>query len=269
MGSTTTGTLEVIEKGRCSASHPVPLVFVHGAFQAAWCWDGNFLDFFAGHGYRAVAFSLRGHGSSPSPKPVRTCSIADYVEDLCAICTDLSPKPVLIGHSMGGFVIQKYLETHNAPGAVLMASAPPRGHLSTMMRLLRQRPWNCLKFGLTGDPSDLYGTSDGLRKLYFSEGTADAVLADAARRFQRDSLRALNVDMTVGNRVTPERVSTSLLVLGGQSDATYPRTDVLTTAAAYRTVAEFFPQTGHQMMLDSTWASVAERIHMWLVSRGL
>jgi pimeloyl-ACP methyl ester carboxylesterase len=269
MGSATTSRLEVIDKGRCSGSHPVPLVFVHGAFQAAWCWDENFLDFFAGHGYRAVAFSLRGHGSSPSSKPVRSCSIADYVEDLCSVCAGLSPKPVVIGHSMGGFVVQKYLETHDAPGAVLMASAPPRGHLGALTRLMRQRPGNCMKFGLTGDPSDLYGTSDGFRNLYFSERTPDAVLADAARRFQPDSLRALNLDMTLGNRVTPERVSTSVLVLGGHSDGTYRRTDVLATAAAYRTVAEFFPDTGHQMMLDSTWASVAQRIQMWLASRGL
>ena len=252
-----------------SGSHPVPLVFVHGAFQAAWCWDENFLDFFAGHGYRAVAFSLRGHGSSPSSRPVRVCSIADYVEDLRSICADLSPKPVLIGHSMGGFVVQKYLEAHDAPGAVLMASAPPRGQLRTVTRLLRQRPWNCLKFGLTGDPSDLYGTPDGFRKLYFSERTPEAVLAAAAGRFQLDSLRALNLDMTVGNRVTPERVSTPVLVLGGHSDGTYTGTDLVTTAAAYRTVAEFFPETGHQMMLDSTWASVAERIRMWLLSHGL
>jgi pimeloyl-ACP methyl ester carboxylesterase len=269
MGSTTTSKLEVIDKGSCSGSHPVPLVFVHGAFQAAWCWDENFLDFFAAHGYRAVAFSLRGHGSSPSSKTVRNCSIADYVEDLCSVCADMSPKPVVIGHSMGGFVVQKYLEAHDVPGAVLMASAPPRGHLRTLIRQLRQRPRNCMKFGLTGDPSDLCGTSDGFRKLYFSERTPDAVLADAARRFQPDSLRALNLDMTVGHRVTPERVSTSVLVLGGESDGTYTRRDVLSTATAYRTVAEFFPETGHQMMLDSTWASVAERIRMWLMSQGL
>ena len=72
--------------------------------------------------------------------------------------------------------------------------------------------------------------------------------------------------MTVANRVRPERVGTPVL---GQSDGTYTRTDVLTTAAAYRTTAEFFPETGHQMMLDNTWASVAERIHMWLISQGL
>ena len=57
--------LEVIDKGSATESHPVPLLFVHGAGHAAWCWDEHFLDFFADKGFRAVAVSLRGHGASP------------------------------------------------------------------------------------------------------------------------------------------------------------------------------------------------------------
>jgi len=36
--------LEVIEKGQCTETHPVPLLFVHGAWHGAWCWDEHFLD---------------------------------------------------------------------------------------------------------------------------------------------------------------------------------------------------------------------------------
>jgi pimeloyl-ACP methyl ester carboxylesterase len=71
MGSTTTSKLEVIEKGGVAAGPTLfHLLFVHGAFQAAWYWDENFLDFFAGHGYRAIAFSLavtdRAQAQNPS-----------------------------------------------------------------------------------------------------------------------------------------------------------------------------------------------------------
>lgn len=48
--------LEVIERGSGTATHPVPLLFVHGGWHGAWCWE-NFLDFFADAGYRAVAMS--------------------------------------------------------------------------------------------------------------------------------------------------------------------------------------------------------------------
>ena len=61
-------TLEVIDKGSTSPAHPAPLLFVHGAWHAEWCWDEHFLDFFAGRGYRALAPSLRGHGASPATK---------------------------------------------------------------------------------------------------------------------------------------------------------------------------------------------------------
>jgi pimeloyl-ACP methyl ester carboxylesterase len=61
--------LEVIGKGSASESHPVPLLFVQGGYHAAWCWDENFLDYFADKGFRAVAVSLRGHGLSDLSKP--------------------------------------------------------------------------------------------------------------------------------------------------------------------------------------------------------
>ena len=64
--------LEVIDKGSCSQAHTVPLLFVHGGWHGAWCWDDHFLEFFAGAGYRAVALSLRGHGNSSTAKPIRS-----------------------------------------------------------------------------------------------------------------------------------------------------------------------------------------------------
>lgn len=61
--------LEVIDKGSCSESHPVPLLFVHGGLHGAWCWEEYFLDFFADKGYRALAVSLRGHGNTQHQSP--------------------------------------------------------------------------------------------------------------------------------------------------------------------------------------------------------
>jgi hypothetical protein len=50
-------------------------------------------------------------------------------------------------HPLGGFVVQKYLETNDAPAGVLLASAPPRGHLRSLLRNMRRHPWRCSKFG--------------------------------------------------------------------------------------------------------------------------
>ena len=42
---------------------------------------------------------------------------------------------ILVGHSMGGLVVQKYLEQNPAQGAALMASFPPQGTLHGLARV--------------------------------------------------------------------------------------------------------------------------------------
>ena len=59
----------------------------------------------------------------------RLSSIADYVEDVASLVEALPTGPVVIGHSMGGYIVQKYLESQAAPAGVLLASMPPRGAL--------------------------------------------------------------------------------------------------------------------------------------------
>lgn len=87
---------------------------MHGGQHAAWCWEEHFLDFFAADGYRAIELSLSGHGTSTNSKPPQACSIADYVEDVRSVADQLPQAPVVIGHSLGGFVVQKYLDSHPA-----------------------------------------------------------------------------------------------------------------------------------------------------------
>ena len=112
--------LEVLDRAPRSASDKPPILFVHGAWHGAWCWDEHFLDYFAEKGYRSVALSLRGHGNSTAPKSMRFCSIADFVDDIDTVAKSLPEPPVVIGHSLGGFVVQKYLESHEAPAAVVL-----------------------------------------------------------------------------------------------------------------------------------------------------
>jgi pimeloyl-ACP methyl ester carboxylesterase len=259
--------LEVIDKGCVSQSHPAPLLFVHGAWHAAWCWDEHFLGFFADKGYRALAVSLRGHGSSPTPKPLRACSISDYVEDVSLVADHLSSRPVIIGHSMGGLIVQKYLESHRAPAGVLMASMPPQGYLRSNLRLLKQHPWHFARIALTGKSLASVNTPRLARERFFSAHTPEADVREYARRLTEESARA-GVDGLL-SLPRPKRVTTTLLVLGAHDDGAVTRKEVRATARAYRTEAEFFPNMGHNMMLEPGWAAVAERIHTWLGTHGL
>jgi pimeloyl-ACP methyl ester carboxylesterase len=268
--------LEVIDKGSVSESHPVPLLFVHGGKHAAWCWDEHFLDFFAAKGYCGVALSLRGHGGSSNPKPPRACSIADYVHDVRSVADRLSQTPVMIGHSLGGFVVQKYLESYAAPAAVLVASAPPQGAAGALLRnaevLLRrttQHPWLTMKAAITGKSLPGLTELEQVRGMLFSPHTPEPCVARYAERLEKERIGRYALDMVFLNLPKPDRVRTPLLVLGAQCDRSVTPYEVQATARVYRTYAEIFPNMGHDMMLEPGWVAVAQRIHTWLGAQGL
>jgi pimeloyl-ACP methyl ester carboxylesterase len=261
-----TRTIEVIEKGSSSDIHPTPLLFVHGGWHAAWCWDEGFLDFFADAGYRAIALSVRGHGSSPTAKPLSSCSVADYVEDVCSVADDLPTAPVLIGHSMGGFLVQTYLANRNAPAAVLLASMPPqtRRRVGVAFRAMRRHPLVALRANTVGSTADLVNTPRLARDHFFSTNTPECVVESCAARLGEESWGAPGFSV----RLKPARVATPLLILGAEKDNCVSNGDVRATARAYRSRPEFFPG-GHNMMLEPGWPVVARRIHCWLNSQGI
>jgi pimeloyl-ACP methyl ester carboxylesterase len=258
--------LEVIDKGSFSEAHQAPLLFVHGGAHAAWCWDDHFLDFFADNGYRAIALSLRGHGGSSVSKPLNKCTIADYVDDVRSVAATLPATPVLIGHSMGGFVVQKYLETGTALAAVLVSSAAPWNWFLTLW-LTRKHPWLVIKANMTGKHLHTYPTPAHVREVLFCAHTPEPVVEQCFTRLQEESRRALR-EMSLLKRVRPQFVTTPMLVLEGADISWGPR---LTNenARAYHTEAEFFPNMGHNMMLEPGWQAVAERMDGWLTTRGL
>jgi pimeloyl-ACP methyl ester carboxylesterase len=268
--------LEVIGKGSLSESHPAPLLFVHGGEHAAWCWDEHFLDFFAAKGCCAVAVGLRGHGTSSNSKPPWACSIADYVEDVRSVADQLPQTPVVIGHSLGGFVVQKYLESHAAPAAVLLASAPPQGAAAALLRnagsLLRnatRHPWLTAKVALTGKPAPGFNKPERVGAMFFSAHTPESLVVRYAQRLQNEPRGRWVLDMVFLNLPKPRRVRTPLLVLGAQCDRSVTPQEAHATARAYRTQAEIFPDMGHDMMLEPGWVAVAQRIHTWLCAQRL
>ena len=260
--------LEVIAKGTVTEAHPAPLVFVHGAWHGAWCWDEHLLDYFADLGHACYAPSLRGHGASSGGERLRWHRVADYVRDLADLVDQLPASPVLVGHSMGGFVVQKYLEHHRAKGAVLLASVPPTGAVGATVRIARHHPVQFVKANAMLSLAPLVATPELVHHLFFSAATAHTDVDRYHRRMQDESYRAF-LDMLVLDRVKSSRVDPiPMLVLGADADTIISRRDVRQTAATYGVRPEFLAETGHDLMLDPQWPKVAERIAEWLSAQS-
>jgi pimeloyl-ACP methyl ester carboxylesterase len=261
-------TLEIISKYPALNHRSTPILFIHGMLHGAWCWDQYFLDYFARHGYASHAVNLRGHGSSEGREKLRWTRIADYVEDVAHIVRQLPSPPMLIGHSMGGFIIQKYLEEHVAPGAVLLSSPPPSGLLGTTLRIARRRPLIFAKVNLTLSLLPLVATPQLAREAFFSDDLSDEQLLVYWKQIQDESYMAF-LDMVALDLPEPEKVKTPLLVLGVARDNMLTPSEIKATARVYNTQAEIIPDVAHSSMLDPRWQSVADRILAWLADNRL
>lgn len=261
--------LEILSRQPDGPAHATPLLFVHGAYTAAWCWEEHFLPFFAQAGYASHAVSLSGHGRSRGRGRLDTLSIADYVSDVRETVEALAQPPVLIGHSMGGMVIQKFLEQPRCKAAavVLMASVPPQGLWSSAFGLALGKP------DLLRDLNNLLGGGrvalESLRSAMFSQPIDAQQLREYYRRMQPESYRAI-WDMTLFDLPRPREMHRPpMLVLGAGHDALIPASLVEMTAATYGVEAEIFPGMGHGMMLERDWEAVARRVLGWLDGLGI
>jgi pimeloyl-ACP methyl ester carboxylesterase len=233
------------------------ILLVHGAWQGPWCWDefaGRLID--GGHDVSAV--QLRGHDGRPG----RIWSLLrHYVHDVEQAAARFTAPPTIVGHSMGGFVAQKYLERHAAPAAVLLASLPPDGTLGVTGRILRRRPLAVLRVNATLSMRPFVESGEMVRELFFGPETPQATVDAFRARAQNESYPAYVESMFV-TRARPRRVKTPVLVLGARHDGILTVDEVHRTASRYGTKAEIY-DIGHQMMLDTGWESVADRVAAW------
>ncbi|MFN4343073.1 MAG: alpha/beta hydrolase [Azonexus sp.] len=241
-----------------------PLLFVHGAFAGGWMWTETIMPALARAGHACYALSLRGHGGSAGHAEINWHSIADYVDDVKTVVDWLGASPVLIGHSMGGFIVQKYLEHRPAAGAALICSVPPQGLIASQFHLLFSKPHLFLELNriLSGEYTD----TETLREALFAGEVDEAMLASWLTRMQNESQRAI-LDMTMFNLPNLFAMHRPpMLILGAEEDVLVPAFLVQTTAHTYGRKAHIFRHMGHAVTHEKEWPLVAAALQDWLVA---
>ncbi|HQT65276.1 MAG TPA: alpha/beta fold hydrolase [Acidocella sp.] len=234
------------------------VLFLHGAWCWHWYWQPFFMPYFARHGYDAVAFSLRGHGASEGHAMINSFSIGDYVRDLKSVVETLD-NPLIIGHSMGGFVTQAYLAKQSARGAVLLASASPKPIFAQLFKNFLSQPFSAIRAGINQTVATSSSELDNLRYQMFSRGPEDRSMDQYLSNIQAESYRAVASMMTRGIRDTAQ-ITTPIFVLGAGHDHLVPPDAVAVTAKTYKTEPVMFPEMSHMMMLEPRWRDVADSI---------
>ncbi|HLZ05027.1 MAG TPA: alpha/beta hydrolase [Bradyrhizobium sp.] len=99
-----------------------PLVFLHGIGGAARAWRSQISVFSAR--YYALAWDMPGYGGSAPLDAVSIATLADALQDFLQQTS--SSRPVLVGHSIGGMIVQQWLTRHpRSAAAIVLAQTSP------------------------------------------------------------------------------------------------------------------------------------------------
>jgi pimeloyl-ACP methyl ester carboxylesterase len=249
--------LELLERQPARDEGRAPVLFVHGLGHGAWCWE-HWLDGTAEAGHPAYAVSLRGHAGSAGR--LRTSLLGHYVDDVVRTATSLGRPAVLVGHSMGGLVVQRALARYAAVAAVLVTPVPAHPAVGALMRIARQHPTDALRI--------LAGGSLPLRPEYlFRELPPHEAEKHAGRCHGESGL--VQYQLVVHGPSRRPLGRPPVLVLATPDDGLVPVRGIRSTAARYGAELREFPGMGHDLMLDARWREPLDAMLSWLRERGI
>ncbi|MEZ5945391.1 MAG: alpha/beta fold hydrolase [Hyphomonas sp.] len=237
------------------------LLFVHGAFHGAWCWEEHYLPWFAGQGWAAHAVSLRGHGQSGGADGISNFTLDDYCDDIAGAMERIGRPVVLVGHSMGGVLSERMF--HRRPdvaGLVFFASSPLKPDGAVVMRLLRTRPLSLLRGQFGGD---LHALRRAMEPFFLSPDLPAAELDRYHGLLSLESPKAMAEIFPRAAAYRPDGDARPVLVVGGEDDWSIPPASHEALAARYNAPLAMCPGA-HGMMLDPHWKASAQAILDWL-----
>lgn len=156
------------------------LVLLAGVAHRQAYWQ-QLAQHLAQRGIRCLTLDYRAHGASRWTRPVETVTLDDCTADLATVleAEQLDPRQVvLVGHSFGGGVAQRYAQQHEVGGLVLLSTLALglwwKDALRQLPSQLAHHPWMYRR--LATDPSVMFSTEQRAREFLFGKDTPDAVV---------------------------------------------------------------------------------------------
>ena len=228
------------------------IVFVHGMCHGSWCWEEQFVPYFEKLGYNCISFNLPGHETEGSLQRI-SYSLSDYVQALRKLVESLEEPPVIIGHSMGGMILQHFLQTGTCKKAVFMSSVPPSGALVACFRVISRYP-GLIPYLVR---RNLIGAFTKYPHLMLNK---PILIARYAHRMCAESFKAfLGLLMPVSHTS-----SIPILVVGGSKDALISIRELKSTANHYNAKLTIIEGGSHDLMLDEDFEKSALAIAEWI-----
>jgi pimeloyl-ACP methyl ester carboxylesterase len=247
------------------------VVFIHGMFMNPKCWKG-WIRHFGDHGYTCHAPAWPLHEGEPAdlrarPDPeLGRLTLGRVVEALGAVVDRLPAAPVLIGHSMGGLVVQKLLNEGKGRAGVCIDSAPPKGVFSLSWSFLRS---NLPTVNPLAGDSPCHMTLERFHYTFCNTMTPEETRAAFEELVVPESRNVARSSTGADGRIDFARPHAPLLFVAGEQDHIIPaalnrRNHGAYTDAGSRRTLRVFPGRGHFICGQRGWEEVADYVEGWL-----
>lgn len=247
-----------LRAGPVTAQRP-PVILVHGAFTHGRMWATNLLPYLAAQGYPVYAIHLKNPDRGVAT--LLSYSLTAYCRRLRQLAVHVGGRPLLIGHSMGGLVIQQYLSQYpgQAAGAGLLASLPPWGLKHTLGYMLRHPDLLLAYIVVTLAPGLARRSRRRPPRGLLSLRVGPRAVAYFQGLLARESVFALAQAVAPPiDRAAVARVP--LYICGAELDNLALPADVQRMAKGYGVPARILPDTGHFLVLEPGWEAVVEEM---------
>lgn len=253
------------------------VMLIHGAWLTPKTWDG-FKARYEAQGLTAVAPPWPLLDARPEdlrrlpPRALGRLTLDEVVDAYAARAVAMVEPPILIGHGLGGLIVQRLLDRGCGSCGVAIASTPPLGLLErpraawALRRLLsRWSGWS----GVTPLSFERFST---LFAQTLPDGERDRAYADQVVPAPAGVVRQALLG-PAGRTAGVARRRPPLLLIAGDEDRIAPPAMVVAAArhqrrAASRTDLQCFSGRSHWLCNEPGWEDVADFALDWALANG-
>lgn len=247
------------------------IVLIHGLFVNNTSWAA-WKTYFEEKGFTVHTPANPGHEGNPSdlrknihPDLTKT-GFEDVVQNIVRLIDTLPEKPIVVGHSLAGLVVQKLIELDKAVAGISIDGAPPKNVLA---------PWATIKMvfpvvNFFKGNSPFMGSTSWYHKAFFNNyGKADSdrffedIAVPESRKIARDTL------LKSYAKIDFKKPHQPLLFIGGENDTIFSAPFTKRIASKYsdkNSLVSYksFQGRSHFLCGEQGWEEVAEYVHQWI-----
>lgn len=249
------------------------IVFIHGLFVTPKSWN-EWKAYFEANGYTCYTPPSPFHDGEPAVlrkninEKLGKVNFKDIVENMAKFIDALPERPILIGHSLGGLVVQKLISLNKGEAGICIDGAAPMGILTFEGSFWKANfpVINYLKGSSVFEPS----------KKWFHYAFCNTMSIDESNKVYDEQVvpESRNVPrgtLTSYAKIDFKKAHQPLLFIAGEMDHIIPASLNKKNFNAYKntnSIKEFkeFKGRGHFICGEKNWQEVAGYCLNWLKS---